>query len=656
MTRSRTIRSRLLGDQVLLILIFGGALMATTFFGAGRAVQALSKSVIERALDQTETELHRFFDPLSASLAVLRSWDQSEDLLAREVDLLRDLVGPLAERMPQISGVLVADHLGTERFAARIDGVWRLRETREGRMEWLDAEVLPPRLAEQMASGGYDPRQRPWYTGAVAAAGSLHWTAPYLFFSQQSEGMTAALAYLSLEGHQRVVAIDVTLEDLVDYSREISVSPRGSVWITTADRMLLAWPDDPAIWGSRDPSDALLELPPDLGLQLVDDASKLLASREEPEVPARFSSGGEQWWAAGRNFELAADRPLQMAVLVPRDDLLTDRERLRWWIAGVTLVVLTAAVWRARVLAGRFSRPIEALAGESDRISQGDLEPGEAIASSLEEVQRLADAHERMRGGLKTLVKLEGDLEVARMIQQRTFPTELPNLAGFDVCGWSRPADETGGDSYDVIGLTADDTLTDGDADRLVLLLADATGHGVGPALSVTQLRAMVRMAVRGGDTDFAESVRQMNEQLYADLPQNRFITAWIAVLEADGSLTSYSGGQAPLLLYRASSQSVEVLNSDAPPMGLLPPMPVVLKPPLALEPGDIYVVLSDGFYEAADDTGEEFEKERVIEIVERTAHLTSAEILAALRDGVNGFIGGAPLSDDRTAVIIKRA
>ncbi len=90
-----------------------------------------------------------------------------------------------------------------------------------------------------------------------------------------------------------------------------------------------------------------------------------------------------------------------------------------------------------------------------------------------------------------------------------------------------------------------------------MLLLADATGHGIGPALSVTQLRAMLRMAVRAGlaagGSASREVAQHINEQLYADLPSNRFITAWLAMLDAAaGTLTTYSAGQAPLLLYRA--------------------------------------------------------------------------------------------------------
>ena len=685
MTRHRSIRQRLLIDQILVILLLGGGILATTFFGARRAVETVSREVVERAADQAEGELRRFFDPITAAVLALGAWGRSGLLDVENPRRLVELTAPLVARVPQISGVLVADGQGREHFLRRSGDLWRSRLTRAGeepgRSRWLTwpaeeaggepeeswQELVPPEAGQRNT---YDPRSRPWYQGAVtlrqASAGAaaaadaalaVHWTEPYRFFTEQRPGITAALVYDAGDGVERVVAIDVLLEDLARHSRAVRVSERGSLWISTEDRRLLAWPDDPQLWRGRDPSTALLGRGRDLGLELIDDAVEALADRPDPTEgePVRFASGGEDWWALGRRFAISDERGLAIAVVVPHADLLGDRQRLRRWILLLTLAVLAGAVARAAVLARRFSRPIEALVADSDRISQGDLEPGRPIPSRLAEVHRLTDAHDRMRRGLKTLMKLEGDLQLARQIQQKTFPSELPTLSGFDLVAWSRPADETGGDSYDVIGLDSGGLITDGVAERAVLLLADATGHGIGPALSVTQLRAMLRMAVRTG-SDLKEVASHINEQLYADLPGNRFITAWLAVLDADGgTLTTYSAGQAPLLLYRAAGGEVEVLNADAPPMGLLPAIPVLPAPPIEMRPGDVYAALSDGFFEAVDASGMEFGKERLGDLLVQHRRAGAAEILAALRAALREFTGDAPLDDDRTAVIVKR-
>ncbi len=77
MAKPRSIRQRLLTDQILLILLLGGGIMATTFFGARRAVETLSRTVVTRAADQAEGELRRFFDPVAGALGALRAWAEA---------------------------------------------------------------------------------------------------------------------------------------------------------------------------------------------------------------------------------------------------------------------------------------------------------------------------------------------------------------------------------------------------------------------------------------------------------------------------------------------------------------------------------------------------------------------------------------------------
>ena len=128
-TRPQTIRRRLLGDQVLLILLLSGTLLATTFLGARRAVEGLSGEIIERATDQAEAELRRFFDPVASALLALRSWSESGLAGDGDPEAFRQLILPVVERLPQVSGVIRADESGHEYFLVPIDGAWRLRVT-----------------------------------------------------------------------------------------------------------------------------------------------------------------------------------------------------------------------------------------------------------------------------------------------------------------------------------------------------------------------------------------------------------------------------------------------------------------------------------------------------------------------------------------------
>ena len=183
--------------------------------------------------------------------------------------------------------------------------------------------------------------------------------------------------------------------------------------------------------------------------------------------------------------------------------------------------------------------------------------------------------------------------------------------------GASRPT-STGGDTYDVIGYrrvpgergprlsTAEAERAE--AERAVLLCRPMPpGTGIGPALSVTQVRATLRMAIRIGE-DFRAIIRHLNAQLCADLTEGRFVSAGLGLLDAtEQTLTGFSCGQGPLLYYRAAEGACATLETDTVPFGCIEDLEVALRPPIRMERGDIFVALSDGVVDAERMDGERF-------------------------------------------------
>jgi phosphoserine phosphatase len=256
--------------------------------------------------------------------------------------------------------------------------------------------------------------------------------------------------------------------------------------------------------------------------------------------------------------------------------------------------------------------------------------------------------------------KLERELELAREIQQSSFPSILPSLSGYDVDAWSEPAEEAGGDAYDVIAFPAECAEAvvaeeHAGAERAIFLVADATGHGVGPAMSVTQVRSMLRMATRlEGDLD--QIAHHMNQQLCHDLPTGRFITTWLGELRLQTHvLVSFSAGQAPLLRYIAADDRFITLAADTMPFGVSAEMEIVVENHYIMQPGDIFAVISDGIYEAAGAGGEQFGTARVEAIIREMRSDPVCDIVHAVREAVNVYTKHQPADDDRTGVIIRR-
>lgn len=285
----------------------------------------------------------------------------------------------------------------------------------------------------------------------------------------------------------------------------------------------------------------------------------------------------------------------------------------------------------------------------------------EVIAQHLADQAAVALKRAQLLEARRIKEKLEADIDVARKIQTAALPRSLPAIPGYDIAVHFRPADETAGDAYDVLDLrqmAPEGGRRPGDA---LLFMADATGHGIGPALSVAQVLAMVRMGCRL-NADPRSIALNVNYQLCADLPIGRFVTAFLGALDASThTLTYLSAGQAPLLFVRASmivddhNPDPARINANAMPFGVDEDFPCDLAPQFVFEVGDLFVLLSDGYYEAADDHGRLYGIERVLAVISDTRHASSDELLTALRASVAEFVGGLPPADDQTAVVVKR-
>jgi phosphoserine phosphatase RsbU/P len=268
------------------------------------------------------------------------------------------------------------------------------------------------------------------------------------------------------------------------------------------------------------------------------------------------------------------------------------------------------------------------------------------VLSALGNQLAVAMERARLQGVAIEKEKLDRELSVARDIQMAVLPHDMPALAGYDVAGMSKPADQTGGDTFDLISL---------DGNRLVVLLGDATGHGIGPALSVTQVRSMLRIAVRLG-ADLDSAFTQINNQLTQDLSDNRFVTAFLGLLDNRSHRVEYhSGGQAPILHYHADRGEFEWKEASTIPMGFMVTMVLNRPQPMELAPGDILALITDGIYEYEDVSQEQFGKERVAEVIREHHDKTMATLMEKLHDAVKEFGGPAPQNDDITVVLLRR-
>lgn len=256
---------------------------------------------------------------------------------------------------------------------------------------------------------------------------------------------------------------------------------------------------------------------------------------------------------------------------------------------------------------------------------------------------------------------MEQELAVARTIQQAATPARALLLDAYTFVAHTIPAYACGGDAVD-FGLLSQGRIPSSDAvtqhDGAFFFVADAAGHGVGPALQATATRAMLRAALRLTN-DLRVAVAIINEQLVLDAPSGRFVTAWFGILDAKrGTVTCLSAGQSPILIYRAASKSFESRAADTVPLGITTEgFASVALCHLQLERGDALVVGSDGYFEARSSSDEVFGEARVIQVLEQGfgAGLTLDQIAAELDAETLRFVGSDSTEDDRAVFIAQR-
>lgn len=325
--------------------------------------------------------------------------------------------------------------------------------------------------------------------------------------------------------------------------------------------------------------------------------------------------------------------------------------RLNPWISRLAGLVASASYLAAAFYQG-WRPSLEDLKGHSvTQTAVGFyalilLSSGFVAGAVSREIRKHVEAALREAETRHQLEKMEHDLGIARSIQQSLLPRIRPTINGFEIAGWNRPADETGGDYFDW------KHMPDG---KLAVMLADVTGHGIGPAMLASECRAYARASFNTQDS-LPGTLQRINQSLEDDLAPDRFATfAAVVCRDGNGEVEFLSAGHGPLFVYSSATESLQQFGAQSVPFGIVAKMEFEATVTLHLQPGDLILLITDGFFEWENVTGEQFGVGRLGDTVRKSSHLAPEEIIAELYNSVLAFSNGSKQNDDLTAVVIKR-
>jgi serine phosphatase RsbU (regulator of sigma subunit) len=266
-----------------------------------------------------------------------------------------------------------------------------------------------------------------------------------------------------------------------------------------------------------------------------------------------------------------------------------------------------------------------------------------ALAGYAAPAMRVGQLVREQQAEARSRERIEQELKIAQIIQQQFLPASLPDLPGWNVAAFYRPARTVGGDFYDFI------QLPDG---RVMCVVGDVTDKGIPAALVMASTHALLRGAAQRLISPGAV-LAQVNDLLHADIPAHMFVTCLCMVLDpASGAVVFANAGHD--VPYVRTTNGIAELRARGMPLGLMPRM-TYDEQSFEFQPGDCALLHSDGLAEAHGPDREMFGFPRVSALVAKGA--AGSELIDLCLTELREFTGpDYEQEDDITLVTLERS
>ncbi|HEX4548036.1 HD domain-containing phosphohydrolase [Pseudomonas sp.] len=415
-----------------LLLLTGIVLGLFNYHQTTRIILSSSENLFNRIAQDVRVDLHATYQPIRhlLSLLALDPAARASSLQQRLV-LLKPFSQSLADN-PDLASLYLGYSNGdffmvrplrTAALKALVNApeaasyqVWSIEHDASGKTvsQFLFFDQALTLITRQdNPDDGYDPRSRAWYANALAQ-GDLITTEPYVFFSTHNVGTTLARR----SGDMAVIGADLTLAALSATLTKHVVTPSTEIVLFDADGNAVAYPDSSRL--IVDDRTARLARAADLSPNL----HALLSGAHQGN---RLKVADRQWIVARSSLQEGGPKGLQMALLVPEDELLVDAYRLRWQGALITLAILLLCLPLGWVISRTLVKPLHALVKEADAIRSFDFNFPVTRRSPVLEVDQLSLSMARMKDTLASFFRITDSLcaetRFAPLLQRVLFET-----------------------------------------------------------------------------------------------------------------------------------------------------------------------------------------------------------------------------------------
>jgi len=330
-------------------------------------------------------------------------------------------------------------------------------------------------------------------------------------------------------------------------------------------------------------------------------------------------------------------------------------------IGALFLIIEAMALLAGFALAKSLTGSVHELFVGTERVRQGDFTHKIAVKSG-DQLGELAGSFNSMTASIEDLLRqaaekkrLEEELRIAHEIQMSLLPQGPLVMAGLSVTAICVPAREVGGDYYDFLPLGRH---------RVGVLIADVSGKGTSAALYMAELKGLV-LSLSEIHTSPRSMLIALNRLIANHLDARSFITMTYAVVDVGARTLTYArAGHTPLIhvpgvCAGGGAREVRILVPDGMVVGLKLDNGEMFERHLVeetipLQPGDLYLLFTDGISEAMNARDDLFGESRLGHLIETHAHLPSEELRERVLREIAAFVGDAPQHDDMTMILLK--
>jgi len=412
-----------------LALVSASLLVAVSFYflqarpmaqDAARAQQLDSTERVVAKVDNLIVQIER-------ELLTLQQWSVEGMASIDDPAAFNRLMIPVIQQRPIISSIHLASDDGREILLLKLPDVWRNRLTdvpKQGKQQrWLSWKGANSLSSEEWKEQDYDPRKRPWFSGAMATPENrIHWTEPYIFQSTKDPGITASVRWKDQKsGRQFVVAFDVLLTDISKFTGQLSYSKHGQVALLAADGKVLGLPRNAGFEDETALKQAVLQPPDKIGLPILAAAWQQAAGAFGSfRIGSGLAGNTEDWLVTLQRLTLR-NQEMRIATLAPLSDFSPWSTQLIWVLVTLLAGVLGLGVAVGRRVDREIGQPVSQvfadmqtsnreLAGQMARTSLvADLAPRMQAADSFADLAKelLAGLAERVCLGQGSLYRVD---------------------------------------------------------------------------------------------------------------------------------------------------------------------------------------------------------------------------------------------------------